>query len=1080
MDRPRKIIGLARNLARRRFVAVAALIAAWLVGSWALAALLATCLSGWLGWRWAAVPAGAAAVAAAAAWWWWAGRGLAARVALRRALRDAEAHNPALRRRLVAAYDLAALRPAAEGLSPALADAFVADAEGRAALGVSAPTPARERFIPLLVLAGAAGAWSLASLLAPGFLAARWEALGAAPPWERRVIADVKPGDARVGAHRPFTVTAALNAPGTAPPAVVVERGGRATTVPLVASCDGRWAATFNAGPEDFRYHVRAGDERSREFKVGVVPPPAIAGLAVTVTPPAYAGLPPRTLPPGEGDVAALAGSTVAVEATLDGADEGALVFGRRGRVPLRREGGAYAGSFRVGGPDTYRLLATSPWGETAGPLFGVVVEPDGAPEVTVASPARDLILADAAHAPILRFACRDDFGLGAVRVVYYNEVSGERVVGEAGNGAGSRELEGECPLVPPGFETFPGDVIAYYVEALDNDTVNGPKAGRSPTYRFRFPTAVEMFERQNEELGADVASLEEAGARVRAFREQLEKMDVGPRPDRPALRELATRQEELRRELADAAAKLEAALARADENALSPELAAKMAEVNRLLGDVLDEQQKKTLEKLNQALREADPARVRELMSQIKLDQREMADRLERALELLKTAQREELLRRLAACAEDLADRQREIGDRLEAGATPQGEAPGQRQLAADVKTLGEMARDTSAVFAGVDEKVARELRELAAACDRGKAGRKAEDAAAAMEAGDARAAKAAAASEEELRALAAGLREMRDRYGEGQRRALLAELDRLAAAALGASHRAESLAADLAAGEGDAAAAARGRGTAATVSGLAEQANAAAEKSFFVSPALGDGLREVAAVLEAAATDAELGNRRAAAEGASRAMAGLNLAAAALLGARANAAAAGSSSGLAEAIERMKALAEGQRGVNDQGRSLYSIMPGMTPGALAEALERLAAEQALIRQGLQEMAARGSRGGPAGGDLGGMTEEMSRLEDEMKAGTLDRRILEKQEKLLERMLTATRSMRVQGRSSRRESTPGGVYAPPAVAPLPARLTAPHAGATPASGPPAAGGYVPADLRDATADYYRRLAGGE
>jgi hypothetical protein len=242
----------------------------------------------------------------------------------------------------------------------------------------------------------------------------------------------------------------------------------------------------------------------------------------------------------------------------------------------------------------------------------------------------------------------------------------------------------------------------------------------------------------------------------------------------------------------------------------------------------------------------------------------------------------------------------------------------------------------------------------------------------------------------------------------------------------------------------------------------------------------AVSEALANIGAELEAGARNFELGNRGAAAEANVRALAGLNVVAAALLEVRSNVAAAGSSMGLAEMIENMKTLAEGQRQVNRQGKSMFSMMPGMSPSELRLALERLAAEQAMIREGLEKLAREGrGRGAEKAGDLGGLAEEMAELERELEAGRLDESVLEKQEKLLERMLSSTRALRVQGRSSRRRAEPAREYATPAVAPLPGTLTAPRLEAGPASAPPAAG-YVPADLRASLAEYYRRLAGGE
>jgi len=1077
MDKPREIIRAVIRLGRGRLAAAALAGAAGVIAVVAAATLFALGASALWGWWPAAALAAVAAAGALYGFWRLLGRGLAARARLADALVTAESRVPSLRHRLASAYYVAAAE-GDRGTSPELAEAFVGDVERRLPASMKAPLPGRYRLVPLGLLSGAAVAWLVVAFAAPGFLGDRLAALAEAAP-AGGLIAAVSPGDARVGVGATIAVEATLRRDFAGEAAVVVERGGAASEVPMELRGPRELAASVAAGAEDFRYYVVAGGEKSRRYKVEVVPPPSFGGLRVAVTPPAYAGLPARALPPGEGDVRALAGSTVRVEVGVEGAEAVELEAPGGLRATCEPEGDVFAGEFVVAEGGTYRVKAASQWGETFTPRFAVALEPDGPPEVAVVEPARDLVIADTSRSPRLRFTCADDFGLGDVRVVYYNEATGRRLTGEVGSGAGRRELEGDVDLIPPGMDLFPGDVVSYYVEAFDNDDVRGPKAGRSATYRFRFPTAAEMFEQVSEEMTEGVSDLAGLREQTRRLREQLEEAGARGREEafsRPELRELVAEQERLRRELGEAAEKLDALLERADENVISPELAAKIVEANRLLNEALDEQSKEALRKLSEALREVDPERVRELMEQVKLDQAELERNLERVINILKDAQREELLRNLAACAEELAERQRDVLERLEAADSPRD----QRELARDVEAFGADVRESAEAFDEVDAELAAELRKIAEEYAEGQAKRAAERAAQDLAAGEMEeAAAGGAAAEKELEELAAALRELSTRYREGKRRALLADLDRAIERVLGASHRAEAMAAELAGGAGPAFAE-RQEGLAAEVGDIGDDARAAAEKSLLVPLALGEALAEIGAELEAGARNVELGNRGAAAEANVRALAGLNVVAAALLEVRSNVAAAGSSVGLAEMIERMKKLAEGQRQVNRQGKSVFSMMPGMSPSELRLALERMAAEQAMLREGLEKLAGEGrGRGAGKAGEFGGLAEEMAELERELGAGRLDERVIEKQEKLLERMLSSTRALRVQGRSSRRRAEPAREYATPTVAPLPGTLTAPRLEAGPASGPPAAG-YVPADLRASLAEYYRRLAGGE
>jgi hypothetical protein len=150
------------------------------------------------------------------------------------------------------------------------------------------------------------------------------------------------------------------------------------------------------------------------------------------------------------------------------------------------------------------------------------------------------------------------------------------------------------------------------------------------------------------------------------------------------------------------------------------------------------------------------------------------------------------------------------------------------------------------------------------------------------------------------------------------------------------------------------------------------------------------------------------------------------------------------------------------------------------MQPSLTQALLERLAAEQGLIRREMEKAARRAGEYAETMGNAASLIEEMKDIEDALGRGELNERILEKQQKLLERMLDSTRAMRSKGKSSKRRSEPAKEYKPIGVPrTIPSRLTAPRSVEAPGRSD-ADTGYVPPAYRDAAAEYYKRLAGGD
>jgi hypothetical protein len=1005
-----------------------------------------------------------------------------ARVA--RLLRDAEEKRPVVRHRLAAAVDLAR-EPRFRGTSPELAGDFV-DSVAAKVEDIPAGLPAAMKVRAGAAFSGVTTLWVIAFLAFPGLFGGLRTGLGElAATVEGRNIVEVRPGDASVQADAKIEISARVQSESGFPLNVKLDKNGELSEVEMTA--DGEWFyASVYAGREDFDYWISSGDERTDRFHVEVKLPPRVTDLQVTVYPPAYSGLPPDKLPVGAGDVSALPGSRVVVTAAVSPPEPDAVRLEIKGEEPVAATGsdGRFEASFIVGERGAYRMAAESEWGTGATPYYAINPTADFAPTVEVIEPEGDIEIADPYPSPVLRFRASDDFGISRAVVKYYNETTGERYEKEVASASGRRELEASGDIIFPGLDIFPGDVIDFYVEVYDNDTVNGPKAGRSPVYHVRFPTAAEIFDDLNAEMAEELTSFADIQSDVGELEEKLAETngfgDEAGRPDRAAMRELIEEQERIKRELAEAARELEAALERADEGLISPELAEKMWQVSEMLEAALDEEAKEALEKLREAMLEVDPEKIAELMEGIQFDQEMLAERLDRMLEILESALREQTLAELALRAEELANRQDEILRELEAEGPSLDLAAEEMSLSDAVWELGDVLEESAELFDEADPAAAGELRELAEELERAGTGATAEAAAHEINAGDVSGANASGEMvSSELRDLAERLDAIRERYNMARKEEIIREIDEAIERSMTASRQCEELTREAARGPTESFPGRQER-LAEEIQGLREAAAEIAGQTLFLPGEVAGALDEAASEVSAAGANAELGNRLEAYENDRRALAALNAVTMALLDARGAVEKSGSSMGLAEMMEQMKGLAEAQRRMNEESGAAMTMLPGMQPSLAQALLERLAAEQAMIRRELEKTAKRAGEYAETMGNAASLIEEMEEIEEALRRGELDERVLEKQEKLLERMLDSTRAMRSKGKSSKRRSEPAKEYTPFGVPrTVPSRLTAPRQAESPGrSGTDP--GYVPPAYRDAAAEYYKRLAGGD
>jgi hypothetical protein len=404
-----------------------------------------------------------------------------------------EEHEPGLDALLVSAVEAGARPAAPAGESAALVRRLVEAAVEKCReieYGRRVERAGLRRAAVALAVIGAAAA--VVYLAGPAYL--RHGALALLLPARSAEAAspyriEVAPGHATVARGADVAVTARLVGFG-ADHAELFTRagaGGAFERVPLVAGED---AAVFEGTLFNLRqaldYFVEAAGVRSPVFRIEVADLPHVERLELEYVFPAYTGLSPQVVEHG-GDVAVLRGTTVRVRvhATLP-TPAGRIVLDDRETSALAAgPDGTLTGAFTVTRDGFYRVDLQSPAGAmvAASPQYTIDVLADQPPIVSFARPGRDLRPTPVEEV-FVEAKAEDDFGVARLELVYAVNGGAERVVPLVGSRA--RPLKS----VAAGYTFFleelhvkPGDVVAYYARAADNDAVTGPKVVASDIY---------------------------------------------------------------------------------------------------------------------------------------------------------------------------------------------------------------------------------------------------------------------------------------------------------------------------------------------------------------------------------------------------------------------------------------------------------------------------------------------------------------------------------------------------------------------------------------------------------------------
>jgi hypothetical protein len=252
--------------------------------------------------------------------------------------------------------------------------------------------------------------------------------------------------------------------------------------VVLLALLGGQWSAGLA--------RIR---EAAKSPQAQTLVEPITGDIELTYRYPAYTGLAQRTVPGTNGEVSAPSGTEVVLKTRSDRPVERAEVVVNGQALPLTVTGNRdLEGTFVAKQSGHYHFMFYGARDKqlAKGPDIALNVEADKAPQVALQTPAAELEI-DPGQKVTLKYEATDDYGLSGLSLVFRTpgaqqetRVPLPREDGRRNRGTHTWDLGN--------LKVDPGDRITYYVEAQDNDAVEGPKKGVSRTQVLRVYSAAE------------------------------------------------------------------------------------------------------------------------------------------------------------------------------------------------------------------------------------------------------------------------------------------------------------------------------------------------------------------------------------------------------------------------------------------------------------------------------------------------------------------------------------------------------------------------------------------------------------
>ncbi|NLP11393.1 DUF4175 domain-containing protein [bacterium] len=866
----------------------------------------------------------------------------------------------------------------------------------------------------------------------------------------------VLPGDVTVIKGQDFVVRVVPSAPWLSEPQLQVRRDDRLENVDLLKGVLDTLQYRFTAVHDSFVYRIHNGRMKSRWYRVSVAELVMIRSLQVMLIPPPYSRQEPVMLPENSGDVSALAGTRIEIQAETNGlVDTARVEFASARSLPMEISGRHLRASFALQRDDRYRLYLSDHRGWPSAPQieYHLRVVPDQPPFVRLLAPGRDVDLGEDMQLP-LAIEAQDDYGLSAMYLLYQVLAAGEAALDSA------RFVRERLPLsaVDHSHLAFtwdlssspllPNESVLYAVQVFDNDQVSGPKAAITPYYRARFPSLYEMYEELASNQTDAIAQMESIYERSQELKRDVEEMQRELQRDphidwhrKQQLDDAGSKQEQIKGDLQHLSESLDQMLEKMEKNALASwETLKKYEDLQQLFREIMTPELQKAMHELAEAMQKLDPQLINTALEQYRLSAEDMNQNLDRAISLLKRFKIEQQLDQAVRTAQKLAEEQKQISE------TPEQPGAQQRQ-----KELRDHVAELEKMLDAVNRQMANEpgmpQQEVQQAQDRlgsKEMGERLQEMQERLQRGASEGLTALSEPiQNELNGAAQELQQAKDKLSGAQQQRAMQALQRGMKDLLSLSQKQEDLLNRTESTQSSThdirAIAEEQQNVASALNRVMDQIFNASKESLQIDPQIGGALGQASQSMAQSLEALESRNHVAAAGRQGQAMSQLNRAAKQMYSAMQSMMPGGSGGmSMEQFIQQMQSLSKGQQGVNQQTLALG--MDGAMGSGQQEAMARLAAEQAQLRKSLEQLAQESGNLAGSGGRLEKMIEDMKKVEQDL-GRQITRNTVKRQEQILSRMLDAQKSLREREYSKDRRAETGRSYSTISPGELPADL---------------------------------------
>ncbi len=471
----------------------------------------------------------------------------------------------------------------------------------------------------------------------------------------------------------------------------------------------------FKNVTEDIPFHLYAAGYTSKAYTVKIIQKPVLKAISFQLDYPEYTGKKDEQRT-SLGDISVPEGTRITWNIAADFADNAFLQWGTTGTShPMQRNGKAFSYAAQAMQDTTYALVFTNQSSKTKEAYtYHLQVVPDEHPIIQLQE-HRDTI---AGKQVLLSGTAGDDYGISKVNFHF-------QILGNNNQLIASKAV----PLKVSGgtLTTFQyyfdidllqlqiGQKLNYYIEAWDNDAVNGSKSTKSEMHSYhmllpkQLDSAIHANAQQiNSGLSKTSQQSKELRNDIKELQSKLLQSDKMDWERQQSLQEMMTKQLELKQYLEQIKKRFDEQVQQSKQKEHSEDLQDKQQELQKQLDHMLSKELQEMMKKLEEMMAKLNKDNALQQMKEMEQQNKLFQMDLDRMKELMKKLEMQMRMEDLAEKATQLAAKQ----DALQKETTEQkksNEALGKEQQELK-KQLDEMMKKDMGAMKELNQQMKQE----------------------------------------------------------------------------------------------------------------------------------------------------------------------------------------------------------------------------------------------------------------------------------------------------------------------------------------------------------------------------------